>query len=169
MENEAEKAAARGRFKNVVQTSALPDREWARDTERFGAVGKEAALGIGAKELGYAVVSLDPGKRSCPYHFHHSEEEMFYVLNGTGVLRQGDKEGEEEIEMTQGDFVAFPPNTGIAHQFINRSDEPFVYLAVSNQVKADVCEYPDSNKILVRQSRTMLRREPTLEYFDGEL
>lgn len=169
MDHEAEKVAARGRFKNVVHAADLPDREWARDTERYGAVGKEAALAIGARELGYALVSLDPGKRSCPYHFHHAEEEMFHVLQGQGFLRQGDEEGEEELELGPGDFIAFPPGTRIAHQFINRSDAPFVYLAVSTIIRSDVCEYPDSDKILFRQSRTMVRRQPVLEYFDGEL
>ena len=169
MDHEAEKAAARGRFQNVVRTEDLPGHEWVRDTERFGAVSREAARAIGATQLGYCVVAVDPGKASCPYHFHHSEEEMFHVLRGTGILRQGDEDGEEEIELGPGDFVAFPAGTSIAHQFINRSDEPFVYLAVSNIVKADVCEYPDSNKILVRRTRTILRRDPKLEYFDGEL
>lgn len=169
MDNHEEQNAARGRFKNVVQTSDLPNREWARDTQRYGAVGKEAALAIGATQLGYSVVSLDPGKSSCPYHFHHSEEEMFYCLTGKGVLRQGDKDGEEELELQAGDFVAFPAGTGIAHQFINRGDEAFVYMAVSNRVKADVAEYPDSDKVLMRQTGMMLRREPTLQYFDGEL
>lgn len=164
-----EQQAARGRFKNVVQTSELPEHSWGRDKQTFGVGSREAALGIGATDLGYCVVSLDPGKRSCPYHFHHSEEEMFYCLHGEGVLRQGDGDGEEELEVRAGDFVAFPANTGIAHQFINRSEQPFVYLAVSNKIKSDVCEYPDSNKILVRRSGTMLRKGSSLEYWDGEL
>lgn len=162
-------SAARGRFGNVIHHEAAPQQEWARDTERYGATGAELAPAIGAQDLGYAVVSLDPGKRSCPLHFHHSEEEMFFVLSGRGVVRQAKDGEEEELELGPGDCVAYPPNTGIAHQFHNKSDAPFVYLAVSNRIASDVCEYPDSNKILVRRSRTMLRREPNLEYFDGEL
>ena len=170
MSNETNPPAARGRFANVIHQDAAPQQDWARDTERYGASGAELASAIGAQDLGYAVVSLDPGKRSCPLHFHHSEEEMFFVLSGRGVVRQA-KEGEpeEELELGPGDCVAYPPNTGIAHQFRNTGDEPFVYLAVSNRILSDVCEYPDSNKILVRRSRTMLRRDPNLEYFDGEL
>ena len=116
------------------------------------------------------MVSLDPGRRSCPYHFHHTEEEVFYVLEGRALVRQGDGETEEEeLELGPGDFVAFPAGTGIAHQFINHTEEPFVYLAMSNMVKADVAEYPDSNKVQIRSKRMMLRRTPTLEYFDGEV
>jgi len=170
MDTNQEQAAARGRFKNVVQASQLPESTWARETGKYGAAGREAAPALGAQGLGYALVSLDPGRRSCPFHFHYSEEEMFYVLSGAGVLRQG-KEGEkeEELELAPGDFVSFPAGTGIAHQFINRTEEPFVYLAVSNIVKGDVCVYPDSDKILFRGARTMVRRSPVLEYFDGEL
>ena len=80
-------------------------------------------------------------------------------------------EGDDEmIELKAGDFVSFPPDTGVAHQFVNDGDEPLVYVAFSNRVKGDVCEYPDSNKILVRGNRRrMLRRDPVLEYFDGEV
>ena len=167
-ENESP-SPARGRFKNVVQKSDLPEHDWARETGKFGSSGYEAAVSIGATDLGYGLVSLDPGRINCPFHFHHTEEEMFFVLSGTATLRQGDQEGQEELIVSAGDFIAYPGGTGIAHQFINHSDQPFVYLAVSNRVKSDVCEYPDSNKILVRGTRTILRRDPKLEYFDGEL
>ncbi len=171
MDDNQEKAAARGRYKNVVQASKLPERVWGRETGIFGAAGFEAAVGLGAKDLGYCLVSLDPGRRSCPLHFHHSEEEMFFVLKGKSMLRQGKEEdGDyEEIEVSAGDFMAFPSGTGIAHQFVNHTEEPFEYMAVSNKVKSDVAEYPDSNKVLMRQTGMMLKREPTLTYFDGEL
>jgi uncharacterized cupin superfamily protein len=164
-----EQAAARGHFKNVANHSAMPERVWARETGKYGAASKEAALAIGAKDLGYCLVSLDPGRLSCPFHFHHTEEEMFHVISGTGTLRQGTGDKEEELEVHPGDFIAYPAGTSIAHQFRNNGDAPFVYLAVSNRIKSDVCEYPDSDKILVRASKTMVRRTPNLEYFDGEV
>ncbi|MFT7669047.1 MAG: putative cupin superfamily protein [Planctomycetota bacterium] len=168
MGKEEQEALSRGRFKNVVNSKDLPQEEWAGDMQKYGAVSLEAALAIGAKDLGFCIVTVDPGKRSCPFHFHHSEEEMFYVLSGTATLRQGKTEVEEELLVEAGDFISFPANTGIAHQFLNATTEPFVYLAVSTKIASDVCEYPDSDKILIRRSRTMLRRQPNLEYFDGE-
>jgi uncharacterized cupin superfamily protein len=171
MDIQEEKAVARGRYKNVVKASELPEREFARDMDKFGAGSREAAVSVGAVDLGYCVVSLDPGKRSCPLHFHHTEEEMFFVLKGQGMLRQGKEEdGDyEEIEVHAGEFVAFPAGTQIAHQFLNHTDEPFEYMAVSTTKKSDVCEYPDSDKLLVRRTGLILRREPALGYFDGEL
>jgi uncharacterized cupin superfamily protein len=132
--------------------------------------GREIALVVGARDLGYSVTFVAPGSRSYPYHFHHGEEEAFYVLEGRGLLRQGDGEGEDEIiELSPGDVVAFPAGTGIAHQFINDGEVPFAYLAISNLVSSDVAEFPDSDKVLIRSSRLIVRRTPKLEYFDGEV
>ena len=84
-------------------------------------------------------------------------------------MRQGDgKADDETIELEPGDFISFPAGTGIAHQFINPGDTPFVYLAMSNRLAWDVAEYPDSDKINFRSKRLMLRRSPTVKYFDGE-
>ena len=164
-------SAARSRFRNVVNEEDLPEQVWTHEASDIAAVSREVAPAVGARDLGYCVVTLAPGKRSCPFHFHHSEEELFVVLEGRGMLRQGDESGaEEELELSAGDFVAFPPGTGIAHQFRNHTDAPFRYLALSNRLQYDVCEYPDSDKILVRGARRrMLRRNPQLDYFDGEV
>ncbi len=158
----------RSRFRNVVNSEQFPRERWGHEVDRFGINSREAAVALGARDLGYCLVSVDPGKRNGPYHFHHSEEEVFFVLSGHGRLRQGDADGEEEIELGPGDFASFPAGTGIAHQFINDTDQPFVYLALSNRIKGDVAEYPDSDKILIRSTRLMLRRGPKLDYFDGE-
>ena len=41
--------------------------------------GKSVRIGplIGAKDLGYSYDVVPPGKRSCPFHSHRGEEEMF--------------------------------------------------------------------------------------------
>lgn len=159
----------RSRFGNVVHLSDVPAEAWRPPGGRFDVESREVAVALGRKDLGYCVVTVQPGARSCPYHFHHCEEELFHVLQGRGILRQGDGSGEEErIELGPGDFASFPAGTGIAHQFINPGPEPFVYLALSTVVRADVAEYPDSDKINIRSTRTILRRSPRLDYFDGE-
>lgn len=159
----------RSRFANVIHRSAVPSEKWGDESGKFAVQSREIAVALNAKELGYCIVTLEPGKRSCPYHFHHAEEELFFVLEGSGTLRQGDENGEEEIVLVAGDFAAFPPDTGIAHQFYNHTEAAFVYLAFSNRSKLDVAEYPDSDKLLVRgPRRRMLPRNPTLQYFDGE-
>src|SRR5262245_24604001 len=51
-------------------------------TSSRGSIG----VHIGAKNLGYNLTVLPPGKVQCPFHSHHGEEEMFLILEGEGEL-----------------------------------------------------------------------------------
>lgn len=99
---------------------------------------------LGAKDLGYSYDVVPPGKRSCPFHSHRGEEEMFFILRGNGTLRFGD----ESRKIRAGDVICCPtggPET--AHQIINDSSADLAYLSVSTMMPAEICEYPDSKKI----------------------
>src|SRR5262249_52894582 len=149
---------------NVIHTAEVPPETWWEGNPRYTGSSREIAVALGSRDLGYCLTTVPPGSPSCPFHFHHSEEEMFFVLEGRGVLRQGDGRGDEErIPIGPGDFIAFPPGTGIAHQFLNTGESPLVYLGVSTRVRSDVAEYPDSDKINIRSSRMILRRSPRLD------
>ena len=50
--------------------------------QRFEARSGMIAARIGAKKLGY-----NPGKRAFPFHNHRLNEEMFYVIEGSGEVR----------------------------------------------------------------------------------
>jgi uncharacterized cupin superfamily protein len=43
--------------------------------------------GTAATKLGAGFDVLAPGMRSCPYHYHLAQEEMFVILEGAGALR----------------------------------------------------------------------------------
>ena len=60
---------------------------------------------VGARKLGYNVVVLEPGYKSCPFHNHHINEELFLILGGSGTLRFGD----EKHSISEGDLIACPP------------------------------------------------------------
>ncbi len=127
---------------------------------------------IGAQKLGYNLTVLPPGKAQCPFHNHHGEEEMFLILEGEGVLRYGD----ERYPIRKHDVIACPTGGAeTAHQIINTGTETMRYLAVSNVVDIETCEYPDSNKIMIgagprNQIRLwkMFRTESTVDYYDRE-
>ena len=111
---------------------------------RFDA--SRAALGkaLGLSKLGVNVTAAKPGKAAYPFHSHHAEEEMFFILRGTGLLRYGG----ETRRIRAGDFIGCPtggPET--AHQIVNDSDAPLEFISVSTMMPAEVCEYPDSGKI----------------------
>ena len=124
---------------------------------------------IGAKDLGYSYDVLPPGKTGCPFHSHRAEEEMFFIIRGTGLLRYGS----ETRAIRAGDFICCPtggPDT--AHQIINDSDAPLEFISVSTMMPAEVCEYPDSGKIgafAAGAVRHMTRTQQALDYWDGEI
>ena len=111
---------------------------------QYAARGARIGPRVGAKELGYSYDVVPPGKRSCPFHSHAAEEEMFFVVKGRGLLRYG----AETRPIRAGDVICCPtggPET--AHQIVNDSDEELAYISVSTMMPAEVCEYPDSGKI----------------------
>src|SRR6185437_14589158 len=100
------------------------------------------STGTAATKLGASFDILAPGMRSCPYHFHHAQEEMFVIVEGRGSLRVAD----ELIDVRCGDVVFIPPGPQYPHQFINTSDAPMRYLSISTREQPEICEYPDSAK-----------------------
>ncbi|MGA9854638.1 MAG: cupin domain-containing protein [Gammaproteobacteria bacterium] len=138
---------------------------------RFG----EIASQIGAQKLGYNLTVVAPGKRNCPFHNHHMEEEMFFILEGEGEVRFGDK----RYPIKPGDIIACPtggPET--AHQIINTGTLEMRYLAVSTLAPLEICDYPDSEKFGVyeesppgnegKRFRYLSRQGKSLDYWDGE-
>ena len=122
---------------------------------------------IGAKKLGYNVTAVPPGKRAFPFHSHRVQEEMFYVIEGTGELRIG----AERYPIRPGDVIACPtggPET--AHQIINTGKSELKYLAVSTKESPDICEYPDSGKIagFADSLRFVMRGDQQVGYWEGE-
>lgn len=108
--------------------------------------GQSARLAPGtvAQKLGATIDILAPGKRGCPYHLHHAQEEMFVVLEGTGTLRVAG----EELPIAQGDVIFIPPGPEYPHQIVNTSDQPLKYLSISTKDSPEIVEYTDSGKYL---------------------
>jgi len=132
-----------------------------------------ARLGTGtaAQKLGASVDIVAPGKRSCPYHFHYAQEEMFVVIEGQGTLRVAG----QMLPIKAGDVVFIPPGPEYPHQIINTSDAPLKYLSISTRETPEVCEYPDSGKyqamVTINGARAFTaaqRPQSTLDYWDGE-
>jgi uncharacterized cupin superfamily protein len=111
--------------------------------ERFDARMGAIASKLGAQKLGYNVTSVPPGKRAFPFHNHRVNEEMFFILEGSGEVRIG----EAVHPIRAGDVIACPPGgKETAHQIINSGSSELKYLAVSTRLSPDIAEYPDSGK-----------------------
>ena len=130
------------------------------------------SAGIGARQLGYNLTVLPPGKAQSPFHSHHGEEEMFLILDGEGELRFGG----QRHRIRRHDVIACPTGgAAVAHQIINTGEVELRYLALSNLVDLESCEYPDSGKVNIfarhpgeRPLRRMFRADAEVDYYDGE-
>ena len=135
--------------------------------DQFETNGVKIGPLLGARDLGYSYDIVPPGKRGCPFHSHRGEEEMFFILKGTGTLRYGN----ETRPIRAGDVICCPvggPET--AHQIINDSDADLAYLSVSTMMPVEICEYPDSGKIgaFGGKLRHMTRADANLDYWTDE-
>ena len=136
--------------------------------------GKYADIGekIGANQLGYNLTIVPPGKKSCPFHNHHVNEEMFLILEGNGLLRFG----KEEYKLIKNDIIACPNgDRSVAHQIINNSNADLKYLALSTKTIHEICEYPDSDKIISTvgnyenlKLRHVAKASESHDYYDDE-
>lgn len=145
-------------------------------SDRFDGRMGQIAPHIGAKLLGYNITAVPPGMRAFPLHNHRINEEMFFVLEGSGELRVGD----QTHPVRSGDIIACPPGgPETAHQLVNTGDGELKYLAVSTRLGPDICEYPDSGKFLVAEQqrdadgsvrgfRYIGRVEDAHDYWEGE-
>jgi uncharacterized cupin superfamily protein len=155
----------------VINLDAL-DFDDVEENGRFAS--RRAFIGerIGARQLGYNLTVLPPGKVQCPFHSHHGEEEMFFILDGAGELRFG----QDRYPLRRGDVIACPTGgADVAHQIINTGDSDLRYLAVSTLVDVEACEYPDSGKVMIVSGkpgeaglRHIFRAETVVDYYDRE-
>jgi uncharacterized cupin superfamily protein len=129
---------------------------------------------LGLTQIGAGYSEVPPGKSACPFHVHHVADEMFVILEGSGVYRFGDA----TYRIKAGDVLGAPRGGAeLAHKITNTGNCPLKYLAISSQPDTDVCEYPDSGKFLVSSHRLPERNnrlrfigrlEDSIDYWDGE-
>lgn len=159
--------------KSVIKLEDLPLTTWNHGSF-FG--GTDASFGrqMGLTDLGMSYNKVEPGHSGCPFHSHRGEDEAFVILSGTGTWRFG----ETRSKVGPGDVCAAPkggPET--AHQLINDGTETLVYLGLSSFAPVEVCEYPDSGKVLtfVKDRETgresfnhMVKKGESVDYWEGE-
>jgi uncharacterized cupin superfamily protein len=145
--------------------------------ERYEARMGMIAPRIGAQKLGYNITAVPPGKRAFPFHNHRVNEEMFFIIKGSGEVRIG----KATYPIRQGDVIACPPGgPEAAHQIVNTGNTELKYLAVSTKLSPEIAEYPDSGKFGVLAEypsgadgtpggfRFVGRTDRAVDYWEGE-
>ena len=130
-----------------AQTIASYPKEFApviagREKQRIGDV-------VGLTQFGVNISRIKPGSASALRHWHETEDEFIYVLEGELVLQENDG----ETVLKPGDAAAFKANSGVAQSLSNRTTRDAVYLEVGTRSKSERVHYPDVDFFMERDER----------------
>lgn len=105
----------------------------------LGGLGSPLGGALGLTRLGINYEIVPPGSRSSFPHAESAEEEFVLIARGSpDVWIDGHLH-----PLVEGDAVAFPAGTGIAHNFLNNSDEDMhLFIVGEHQVAGNKVYYP---------------------------
>ena len=121
----------------------------------------------GAKNALVSVYEIPPGKSAYPYHYHHKNEETYYILCGEGILKT--PAGERKV--TAGELLFFPTGPEGAHKITNSSEtEMLTYIDFDVVHDIDIAVYPDSEKIGIwgMGINKIYPEDADVDYYHGE-
>ena len=109
------------------------------------------ALGdaVGLTQFGVNITRIEAGTSSALRHWHETEDEFIYMLEGELVLVENDG----ETVLKPGDCAGFRMGSGVGHQLVNRTGKDAVYLEVGTRSKSERVHYPDVDLVLERDER----------------
>ena len=130
----------------VINPQDVPDTKSSNYPEQFkpvvaGRVKKRLGDAAGLKNFGVNLVKLEPGSCSALRHWHSSQDEFIFILEGelTLVTDAG------EQTLLPGMAAGFPAAEADGHHLINRSSAAAVYLEVGDRTAGDMATYPDND------------------------
>jgi uncharacterized cupin superfamily protein len=113
-------------------------------------IGSPFGKTFGLQRIGIHHEVLPPGRRTSWPHAEKTEEEFVYVIEGTpDVWVDG-----RLHRLAPGDGVGFAPGTGIAHTFLNNTEQEVRLLVVGERRKDNQVHYPqhpDRNRMIGAQ------------------
>lgn len=95
-------------------------------------------------QFGAFVEILPPGSKSSIKHWHQTEDEMVYMLEGEATVHEGD----ETYTLTAGQAATFKAGDPLGHVIENTSDAPIKYLMIGTRSTGDTVTYPDDDRVL---------------------
>ena len=98
----------------------------------------------GLTQFGAFTETLLPGSRSSLPHWHATEDEFVYVLEGEATVR----EGLASTVLRPGDAACFRAGDPAGHCIENDRDAPCTYLVVGTRKPEDVVTYPEHDRVL---------------------
>ena len=111
-----------------------------------GRARKRMGRAAGLSQFGVNLCTLKPGAASSQRHWHESEDEFVYMLEGEVVLVEDDG----ETVLKPGDAAGWKAGVAKGHCLINRSDHDAVFLEVGTRAKTERAYYSDIDMMVVR-------------------
>jgi uncharacterized cupin superfamily protein len=139
----------------IDDQSAHADPQW-----RYRALLFSDSLGEAGSltQFGAFLETLAPGARSSELHWHETEDEFAYVVEGEVTLVEGDGSGTTDTLLKPGDAAVFKAGHPIGHCLVNRSGKPCSYLVVGTRTTTDRWHYPLKDEHVTRDGRKRIVR-----------
>eukprot|EP00527_Entomoneis_sp_CCMP2396_P000409 CAMPEP_0198144616 /NCGR_PEP_ID=MMETSP1443-20131203/17015_1 /TAXON_ID=186043 /ORGANISM="Entomoneis sp., Strain CCMP2396" /LENGTH=172 /DNA_ID=CAMNT_0043808041 /DNA_START=206 /DNA_END=724 /DNA_ORIENTATION=- len=108
---------------------------------------------FGLTNFGVNHTKLEPGSSSALMHYHRTQDEMVYILEGEATLYRLHKDPssptttyrKEKTIMKTGDCIGFPFGVAVAHCMCNDSNQPVRFLEIGDRSRNDQVEYPEAD------------------------
>jgi uncharacterized cupin superfamily protein len=114
----------------------------------IGRERKRLGNAVGLTQFGVNLTTLEPGAWSSQRHWHETEDELIYMLEGEVVLCE---DGGETV-LRPGDAAGWKANAGNGHCLINRTDRDAVFLEIGTRSPSERVVYPDIDMRLERDA-----------------
>ena len=131
-----------------IDVDAIPEtsgsgypEEFSRQIRAEGRIRKALGDAGGLTQYGINLTRLKPSSQSALRHWHESEDEFVYVLDGEVVMITD----EGETVLGAGDCAAFPAGEANGHHLVNRSDADASYLEMGTRAPTERAHYPDDD------------------------
>ena len=102
----------------------------------------------GLTQFGVNLTMLSPGSGSAHRHWHESEDEFVFILEGEVALAEN---GGETL-LRAGDAAAFKAGVPNGHHLVNRSDSNVTYLEIGTRAASDRGTFPDIDLAFVKDA-----------------
>jgi uncharacterized cupin superfamily protein len=131
------------KYPNVIRAGTVPGTSASSYPGGRGALGTYVATPLsdagGLTQFGAFTEVLMPGAQSSHRHWHETEDEFLYILEGTVTVVENDG----PYDLGPGSCVCWPKGVPNAHCVQNRTAAPVRYFVAGTRLPEDECHYPD--------------------------
>lgn len=127
-----------------------------------GRIRKRLGNVAGLNNFGVNLVKLKPGSWSSIRHWHSTQDEFIYIIDGEITLVTN--AGEQVLH--SGDMAGFPAGEDNGHHLVNNSSKIVTYLEIGDRTAGDKVIYPDCDLIAKDSENGWVFTKKNGEYYE---